>query len=395
MKILYFDCFAGAAGDMILGALIDAGASEDAVRHSIDALDLPANVTFEAVTKNGVRATKARVDASTTTARTLVDITSSLERSAVPDEVRSLALRIFRRLFEAEAQVHGEDVGRVHLHEAGDDDALVDVVGSSAALLDLRPDLTLSSPLPTGSGWVESSHGRLPVPAPAVLELLKGVPVVERGARELVTPTGAAILAVVVDRFQPMPELTLSAIGYGAGDADDEFPNVLRVLVGEASDQPTVEEAMLIETNIDDMAPELVPYVIERLLDAGAQDAWTSAIGMKKQRPALQLSVLCDPGDQDRVLDVIYRETTTLGVRLRGIGKHELDRTSIIVQVAGRPVSVKLGLRAGRAVTVSPEFEDAAAAARATGIPLKDVYRRAISAAEALTAEGDPAPRVR
>lgn len=382
MRVVFFDCFSGAAGDMILGGLVDAGASVRAVQQSIQALDLAnTSLTFETVNKNGIRATKARVATGPRT-RSSPEITALLADAPLDAEVRELASRVFDVLVDAEATVHGTSAQTVHLHEAGSDDALIDVVGSCAALLSLQPDLVVTSSLPTGGGFVESEHGRLPVPVPAVVHILKGLPLVPRGGRELVTPTGASILKAVSDRFGDMPDLILDSVGYGAGDQDDDLPNVVRVMVGDSLDALPTGDALLLETNIDDMAPELLPYVIERLMASGAQDAWATPILMKKHRAAFTLSVLCAPADRDAVVDVMYRETTTLGIRIMGIGKDELERATVTADVDGQEVRVKLGMRAGEAITASPEYEDAARAARATGMPLKDVYRRAMATVE-------------
>lgn len=387
MKVLYFDCFSGAAGDMILGALVDAGASTEAVERNIRALDLhDSSLHFETVTKNGIRATKARVTAGTHS-RSSPEITALLAAAPLDDEVRELANRVFDCLVDAEALVHGTSAQTIHLHEAGDDDALIDVVGSCAALLSLRPEMVVTSPLPSGSGFVDTQHGRLPVPVPAVVQILKDVPLVARGDRELVTPTGAAILKTVTDSFEGPPELVVDSIGYGAGDKDDELPNVVRVLIGETVSSRPSRTALLLETNIDDMAPELLPYVIERLMATGAQDAWATPIVMKKHRSAFTLSVLCDAADRDAISDVIYRETTTLGIRIHEVGKDELERAVVTAEVEGHEVRVKLGLRGGRAITASPEYEDAARAARATGMPLKDVYRAATESVRATWSE--------
>lgn len=383
MKVLYLDCFSGASGDMFLGALTDAGASEAAVRSALDSLQVSGwSLGFEDVRRAGLRARQALVDApEQERARHHSDIVALLENSSLPDGVRRRAVATFAALAEAEARVHGIPVEAVHFHEVGALDALVDIVGTAAALEDLAPDVIVCSPVATGRGFVEAAHGTIPVPAPAVVELLRGAPLVERGERELITPTGAAIIAASTDRFGPLPEMTLLATGYGAGSHDDPgAPNVLRVLVGEMEAEPAAVVAashLVLETNLDDMSPELIPYAIERLLGAGAQDAWTSPIIMKKERPAVTLSVLCGAPELDAVLDVLYAETTTLGVRIRSTGKHELEREWTTVEVEGYEVRVKIGKHKGEVVNVAPEYEDAVKVARITGLPLKEIYRRA------------------
>ena len=382
---LYFDCFSGASGDMIVGALIDAGCPLEAIRDHLDRLGLSGWETrIEDVTRGGIRATRFVVEVSdTSTPRTHRDITELLERADMEPRVRERALRIFAALATAEAKVHGVSIEEVHFHEVGALDAIVDVVAASAALEHFAPFEVSCSQLPLGTGFVDTDHGRLPVPAPAVVELLRNVPVTLAGEGELVTPTGAAILSTVVDRWGSMPSLTVHGVGYGSGTRELETPNLLRVLVGTHAANDSATEAIVIECNLDDMSPELLPHVIESSLVAGAQDAWITPILMKKGRPAYTLSVLVDPSALDRVTDTIYRETTTFGLRRYSVTKDALVREWIEVSVGSATVRVKIARRGGDVVTVSPEFEDASAAARASGLPLKEVYARATELATA------------
>ncbi len=386
MKVCYFDCFSGAAGDMLLGAMLDAGASEDLVRQELDGLGLAGwNLEISSTTRGGIRAARARVSTSAVSGpRTLGDILAILEKGRLDERVRERAIEVFGTLVGAEARVHGADDNEIHLHEAGDDDALIDVVGSCAALESLAPDLVVGSEIALGRDSVSSAHGTLPVPGPAVLEILQMVaaPVREGGEGELTTPTGAALLATFVDRFHALPPMLLQAVGYGAGDREAELPNVVRILIGDATDAAGSEDALLLETNIDDMSPELLPYVIDSALAAGANDAWVTPVQMKKSRVGFVLSVLCPRSERDRVLDVIYRETTTLGVRMRPVQRDVLDRSWTEVPVKGHTVRVKLGIRAGQPITIAPEYEDAVKVARATGLPLRDVYAAALEAAK-------------
>jgi uncharacterized protein (TIGR00299 family) protein len=313
------------------------------------------------------------------TERSYSDVVHLLAAGDLTMQVEERARRAFEILARAESRVHGVPLEQVHFHEVGARDAIVDIVGSAAALESLAPGEVITSSIPTGRGFVDSADGLLPVPAPAVTDILRGATLYERGEEELVTPTGAALLAAFTDRFGSMPPLELEATGYGAGQRDaGREPNVLRVLLGRVTDAvvpgPT---AILVETNIDDMSPELLPYVIDSLLAAGAQDAWITSILMKKGRPAFTLSALMGTAEIDRVLDVVYRETTTLGVRVREVTKDELAREWIEVEVAGQSVRVKMGRRGGVIVTMAPEHEDAVRAARATGLPLKEVYSEA------------------
>lgn len=383
MKVLYFDCFSGAAGDMILGALLDAGASEEAVRSVLAALPLDGfAVEVRTVTRASLRATK--VDVTVTgdhEHRGPREIEALLHAAPLPEEVRARALRVFARLTRAEAKVHGIPPDEVHFHEVGAVDAIVDVVGCAAALESLAPDRVLASPVAVGRGIVEAAHGPIPVPAPAVVELLHGVPLEERGTGELVTPTGAALLVEAVHEFGAMPPMTVDASGYGAGTRDPALPNVVRVLVGESVAPSRDENLLQIEANLDDMSPELFPHAVESLLAAGAADAWVTPVLMKKGRPGFVLSALAPAAERDRVVDVFLRETTTFGVRMHAVERDVLDRAWVEVDVEGHSVRVKTGMRAGIVVTAAPEFEDARRVAKATGLPLKDVYERALRAA--------------
>lgn len=383
MTLVYFDCISGAAGDMLLGALIDAGASEDAVRGALNGLGLEGwELHLATVNKAGLRATQATVSVDDDkTSRTHATIRDLIRDSGLAPQVRERALQTFRVLAGAEARIHDSHPDDVHFHEVGGLDALIDIVGCCAAIEDLRPTRIVTSPLVTGRGWTDSAHGRIPVPAPATLEILRGAPIREMGDRELITPTGAALLATMSDSFGPLPPMRLDAIGYGAGTADLEHPNVTRVLVGEALDQRADDGPWLIETNIDDMSPELVPHTIEALLRAGASDAWTTPIVMKKGRPAITLSILVADEAKERALDVLYRETTTFGARLQRVDKSAIEREWVEVEVEGQTVRVKIGRRGGEVVTVSPEYEDAARAARTTGLALREVFDRATAQA--------------
>lgn len=380
MRVLYIDCINGAAGDMLLGALLDAGASEEAVRQALNDLDLPGwHLSVDTTARRGIRAARVTVTvADDAPARRYVDIIALLERSGLDNKVKELASKTFELLGRAEAHVHDTDLTEVHLHEVGAVDAIVDVVGTCAAIVDLGVERVVTSPIPTGRGTIEAAHGTIPLPAPAVTEILKGVPLFERGTVELITPTGAALLATVTDRFGSMPELRLEATGYGAGSRDTEVPNVVRVVLGSHEDGGR-EGHLLLEWNLDDMTPEIVPYAIERIITAGALDAWAAPILMKKGRPALLMSALTTAERLQPVLDAIYRETTTLGVRIRGVERDELRREWSSVEIEGHTIRLKLGLQDGTVVNVAPEYEDAAKVARITGRPLKDIYRMALN----------------
>lgn len=382
MRTIYFDCYSGASGDMILGALVDAGASPEVIADAVNALSLSRGaVEPENVMKGAVRATQVSVVTDPSSPhRNYRDIVAMIEGAPLDERVGNRAAAAFRLLAEAEAKIHNVGVDDVHFHEVGSDDAIVDIVGGCAALEELSPDRVVVSAIATGRGSADSSHGPIPVPAPAVLEILKGATLYEHGTRELITPTGAALLASWADAFGAMPPMKIEAIGYGAGAADLEWPNVLRVVVGQ-QERPEISAALrteLLETNIDDMSPELLPYVIEQVLSAGALDAWATSAHMKKGRIGAVLSVLVEKGASQPVLDLIFRETTTFGVRITPVEREVLDRKEIEVAVAGHRIRVKVGYRNGEPMSYSPEYEDAAAVARATGMPLKDVYRSAL-----------------
>ena len=393
MRICYFDCFAGAAGDMILGALLDAGVPSSVVEDAVGELNLTGwSLSVHDTDKGGLRATRAVVHSQEGDVdRSLADIEEVLTSSNLSESVRSLAVSAFRTLGQAEARVHGVDVSAIHFHELGALDAIVDIVGSCAAFDHLDPRHTTVSPLPLGSGTVEAAHGLLPVPVPAVSEILAQakVPVGPGGTGETITPTGAALLVTFADSFGAPPPMRLEATGYGAGKRDTDLPNVVRLLVGQADrstdfDAPRSPEAFVLETNLDDMSPELIAHACERLLEIGASDAWTTPITMKKGRSAVTLSVLVSPENRDGVLDVLFAETSTLGMRMVPVAKEMLERDFVTVEVGGQVIRVKLGIRKGHVVNRAPEYEDARVAARELGLPLKEVYQLAIEQARIL-----------
>ena len=380
MKTLYFDCFSGASGDMIVGALLDAGADPELIRTGLEALELPGwQIDVQEVTRGGIRATKVSVTSDKhEAARSYNDIVQIIEASSLHEAIKRPALHIFSILGEAEASIHRVPLAEIHLHEVGGVDAIVDVVAACAALASLGPDSIVTSPIATGRGLTDSLHGIIPVPAPAVTAILAGVELIERGTEELITPTGAAILKGITDRFDEMPPMRLETVGYGAGTRDNQVPNVLRVLIGTSEAAGTNRHA-IVEANVDDMTPEMIPFVIERLLEAGAQDAWTTPIIMKKGRPAMTIAALVAQSDLDAVLSAIYRETTTFGARVRAADKYELEREWRTVEVEGYELRVKVALHNGEVTTAAPEYEDALKIARISGLPLKKIYRLALA----------------
>ena len=399
MRVLYWDCISGISGDMALGALIDAGADPDQLRERLGLLPVePFDVDLEEVETHGIHATKVTVRAAATgVIRTYANIRSLVDQAKLPAEALALAQRIFRRLAEAEARVHRRDVEQVTFHEVGAVDSVVDIVGTAVALSMLGVERVFSSAVPTGMGLVKTEHGMMPIPAPAVVELLRGVPMYSRGVpMELVTPTGAAILAATVEGFGELPAIRLDSAGYGAGVLRPDFPNLLRVLIGDEDPAARGERGradaggeLVLETNLDDLNPELYGYVLERLFNAGAQDAWLTPIVMKKGRPAVTVSVLCSPQRQDAIRQVLFRETGTLGVRSVAVDKQALEREWIQVETRYGGVRVKIGRLDGHPVTVAPEFEDCTRVAREAGVPAREIYEEATRLArEALREDG-------
>ncbi|NLZ38060.1 MAG: nickel pincer cofactor biosynthesis protein LarC [Firmicutes bacterium] len=385
MKILYFDCFSGASGDMILGALVAAGASLKAIKAELAKLPLSGyELQIAQVTKNGIAATalKVLVQEDQQPHRHYAEIKEMLANSSLTPEVKQLALDIFARLAEAEAKVHGVPPETVHFHEIGAVDSIVDIVGAAAALAEMKADRIYASALHTGCGTVRCAHGELPVPAPATLELLAGVPIYSRGIKgELLTPTGAAILTTVAD-FSPPPPYTVQKIGYGAGTKDLPIANVLRVIVGETESSSSYLHGSIsvLESTIDDMNPEFFGYLTEQLLAAGAADVTLTPVYMKKNRPGTKLTVLVHPAQEQQVINMIFRETTTLGIRRAVNDKIMLSRRHTSIETEYGPVRIKVAMGKEGSENAAPEYEDCAKLARQKGVPLKIIYQAALAA---------------
>lgn len=397
MRILYVQPFSGASGDMFLGVLLDLGAPLEALLEGLSGLGLSGwRIEVRAERRGPFRATRAVVHTEGSdglggrTHRHLGDILRVLEGSALPGPVTDSASRVFVRLAEAEARVHGVDREEVHFHEVGALDSIVDIVGSCLGLHLLEVGEVVSAPPVLGTGFVETSHGRLPLPAPATLELLRGVPVEHRDSGfELTTPTGAALLSTLAARFGTMPPLTVRAVGYGAGsDRPGPVPNVLRAILGEAAgsaretprppgeaDFPRAETVLLLETNVDDMTPQLLGHLLERLFEEGALDVSIAPVLMKKSRPGHEIRVLAALDAEARLAELLFRETTTLGVRRGIVERYVLEREVRTVETPWGPVRAKSGRFGRDVVTWTPEYEDAREAARRAGVPLKEVYR--------------------
>ncbi len=388
----WVDASSGASGDMLLGALLDAGVPLDVVSTAVSAV-APEHVSLapEPVLRNRFRATRCHVEvADSRTHRTWRDVAALLADAPLDAKVRTRAQATFERLAVAEATVHGTEPEDVHFHEVGALDAIADVVGVCAALEHLGLTELVVSPVAVGHGEVRSAHGSMPVPPPAVAELLRGVPSYAGAATvpamELCTPTGAALLVANATSFGPQPPMTVHEIGVGAGGRDPEgHANVLRLLVGVSAtrtDATPRSSPLVIETNVDDLDPRLWPNVLAALLDAGASDAWLTPILMKKGRPAHTLSVLVRADVADAVRTEVFRQTSTIGVREIAIGKTALDREMRTVTVDGHEIGVKLALLDGEVLNAQPEYEDVARVATATGRPIKQVLAEAIAATQ-------------
>jgi uncharacterized protein (TIGR00299 family) protein len=388
MKTLYFDCFAGASGDMILGAMIAAGVEPEAFKRQLSLLDVNGyTIDFETVDRSGISATYARVQTAHEHAhRHLSDILKIIYNSRLSDSVKERAAQIFSRLAEAEAHVHNVPVGKVHFHEVGALDAIIDVVGAAICFELLSIERFVSSPLHVGSGTVEMDHGRFPVPPPAVAELLKGVPFYSTDiVGELVTPTGAAIITTVCADYGPIPQMKLEQTGYGAGTrVYEKFPNTLRVLVGEDQSGSTAKSAgsaderlWMIETNMDDISPQILGHVMERAFDLGALDCYFTSVQMKKNRPGVLLSILCREEQRTTLNELLFAETTTLGVRAYEVERRALERRIVTVETRYGPIDVKVAQLNGHIVKEMPEFEQCREAARKADVPLRIVEEAA------------------
>lgn len=391
MRIAYFDCFSGISGDMTLGALVDAGVDAAAIQTAVARLGLPVEIAFETVRRAGFRATHARVVAPHEHVhRHLHHIEDMIGKAALPPRQAELAVRIFRKLGEAEAHAHGIDIQKVHFHEVGAADSIADIVGAAVGLDLLGVDRFESSPVPPGRGTVRGAHGLMPLPAPATAELLKGVPLADSHVEmELTTPTGAAIVSTVAESFGALPPMTIERIGLGAGTRDLKGqPNVLRLFVGQAATPAGSDRVWVLETNLDDLPGEVVGYATTQLLAAGALDAFVTPVLMKKNRPGVVITVLCDEDRIPKMEEVLFRETTTLGVRRYAVSRHKLSRKAATVETRFGPVQGKLGWLEGRPPTFSPEYDDCARIAAEHGAPLREVYRAAQEAA----ASKEPSP---
>ena len=424
MKIAYFDCFSGISGDMTLGALVDAGVSPEMLAEGLSTLKLDAEFSlhFEKATKHGITGTRAIVEVHPAhmshadshhehghahrhdhdhehhdhghdhdhgPTRHLSDIFKLLDDSDLDPEIRDTAKRVFDRLAEAEAKVHNMSKANVHLHEVSGIDSIVDIVGSVIGLAHLDVDAVYASPLSLGRGFVRCAHGLMPVPVPGTMELLKGVPIHQTDIpKELVTPTGAALITTLSQEFGVMPQMRLDRVGYGAGTRDlEQRPNLLRLCLGEkissSSSQTTHHHAEtdsvdIIETNVDDMSPEITGYVTSQLFEHGALDVFLIPIFMKKNRPATQITVLCPTTLRDKLIELLLTETTTFGVRLSSANRVKLRRDFTQVETQWGKIQAKRGYLNGTLIKTVPEYEDCKRLAEQNSVPLRQIYAEAL-----------------
>lgn len=401
MRVAYLDCASGISGDMTLGALVDVGAELAAIQAGIDSLGLPrCRLVASEVRKRGFRGTQVTVEHEPEHAhRHLADITAMIDHSALTPRSQDVARRIFQRLAEAEAKVHGTTIERVHFHEVGAVDSIADVVGAAIGFDLLGIERVVASPIPTGSGYIEIAHGRCSIPAPATAELLCGVPLADVPADgELTTPTGAAIVTTLAEAFGPLPAMTVDRIGYGAGQRDFPHANLLRLLVGEAAGEavgeadsadvrPAVETIVVLETNLDDTCAEAIGYAVERLWEAGALDVSLTPMQMKKGRPGVLLSVQARPADESRLEAILFQETTTLGVRRQAVERTVLARRRGQVETRWGPVEGMIAFLPDGSQRFAPEYESCRRVADRLGVPLTAVQ---VAARQAFQAENNP-----
>jgi uncharacterized protein (TIGR00299 family) protein len=386
MKIAYFDCFAGAAGDMIVAAMLDAGLDADFLKAQLATLGLKnLDIKISQTSRTGLRAVSfIPVVQKEHKHRNLKDITEIITKSGISEKAKKTALAVFEKIAQAEGKVHGKDPNEIQFHEVGALDSIVDIVSASVGFDALGLDKVYCSTLSVGGGTVECAHQLLPVPAPATTELLKGVPIVGGpGQFELLTPTAAAILTTVVDRFCPLPAMKIEAIGYGAGSLESEkFPNVLRLILGQIVDdaEANADSVCLLETNIDDASGELVGSVTEKLFGSGALDVFTTPIYMKHGRPAEQISVICKISDVQPLEQTLFEEGLTFGIRRQILQRTKLAREFVAVQTEFGQIRIKVGSLCGKIVNAKPEFSDCSAAAKKHNVPVKAVLDAAMAA---------------
>ena len=386
MKILYFDCFSGVSGNMILGAMVDAGIDIKALKKELKKLDLHGySLKVSKVKRKGIKGTK--VDVIVDKKKHLhhthyKDIKRLIERSKLPEKIKEDSLSIFKNIAEAEAKIHRTSVDNVHFHEVGAVDSIVDVVGASICINLLNPDIILSSPINTGKGMVKTEHGLLPVPAPATTEMLKGFPSYSSDIEfELATPTGVGIITAMAKASNTIPVMKTNAIGYGAGSKDfSDSPNLLRIMIGEGYSPSEQDSITVIESNIDDMNPQFYDHIMNRIFDAGALDVFLTPIIMKKNRPAVKITLLSDNDNVNKLADILLKETTSFGLRMYKTERIKLEKEIKTVKTEYGSTKVKIGKKNGKIINIAPEYEDCKRIANERGISIREVYEKVKSA---------------
>ena len=386
MKILYFDCFSGVSGNMILGAMVDAGIDIKALKKELKKLDLHGySLKVSKVKRKGIKGTK--VDVIVDKKKHLhhthyKDIKRLIERSKLPEKIKEDSLSIFKNIAEAEAKIHRTSVDNVHFHEVGAVDSIVDVVGASICISLLNSDITLSSPINTGKGMVKTEHGLLPVPAPATTEMLKGFPSYSSDIEfELATPTGVGIITAMAKASNAIPVMKTNAIGYGAGSKDfSDSPNLLRIMIGEGYSPSEQDSITVIESNIDDMNPQFYDHIMNRIFDAGALDVFLTPIIMKKNRPAVKITLLSENDNVNKLADILLKETTSFGLRMYKTERIKLEKEIKTVKTEYGSTKVKIGKKNGKIINIAPEYEDCKRIANERGISIREVYEKVKSA---------------
>ena len=386
MKILYFDCFSGVSGNMILGAMVDAGIDIKALKKELKKLDLHGySLKVSKVKRKGIKGTK--VDVIVDKKKHLhhthyKDIKRLIERSKLPEKIKEDSLSIFKNIAEAEAKIHRTSVDNVHFHEVGAVDSIVDVVGASICISLLNSDITLSSPINTGKGMVKTEHGLLPVPAPATTEMLKGFPSYSSDIEfELATPTGVGIITAMAKASNTIPVMKTNVIGYGAGSKDfSDSPNLLRIMIGEGYSPSEQDSITVIESNIDDMNPQFYDHIMNRIFDAGALDVFLTPIIMKKTRPAVKITLLSENDNVNKLADILLKETTSFGLRMYKTERIKLEKEIKTVKTEYGSTKVKIGKKNGKIINIAPEYEDCKRIANERGISIREVYEKVKSA---------------
>lgn len=395
MKSLYFDCFSGVSGDMILGALVDSGVEIETIKNELGKLNLSGySLKVYQTTRGQISGTKVDVELaevqndSTHHGRHLSSIKKIIKESTLSEEIKKRSLHVFQKIGMAEAEIHNIPLEKVHFHEVGALDSIIDIVGSVAGIVSLGANKIYASAINTGEGMVKCDHGRMPVPAPATVKLLEGIPCYSSGVKkELATPTGVAILSEMVDEFGSLPQLKIQSSGFGAGCHEIEStPNLLRLIIGEMDDINGSDKNMImIETNIDDMNPEFYDHISQRLFDAGAVDVFSVPILMKKNRPAQKLSILVPYVDFQKIQKIVFEESTTFGLRYYPVNRAILDRKNVTVETQYGSVNVKIGSLNGEVLQIAPEYEDCKILAKEKQVPLKQIYNETLQKVQGYT----------